>query len=116
MLLNFSLESFLWKLDRFVQPGCTVKLFAVSPRYFRKFGSFGPPHLLQVMVNAARQLLVDGHQVIGLAGGQKYLSEQGCRHPFFPPLSGKELNDISVPALITEAEKSCLALMALAGR
>src|ERR1700747_1883967 len=67
MLLNLSLESFLWKLDRFVQPGCTVKLFAVSTRYFRHFGCFGPSDLLQVGVNAAGKLLVDRHQVIRLA-------------------------------------------------
>jgi hypothetical protein len=69
MPLNFPLESFLWKLDRFVQPGCTVKPFAVSPGYFCQFGCFGPPHLLQVVVNAARQLLVDRHQVVGFAPG-----------------------------------------------
>jgi hypothetical protein len=69
MLVNFSFESFLGKLDRFVQPGCTVKPVAISPRYFREFGGFGPPHLLQVVANAARQLLVDRHQVIGFAPG-----------------------------------------------
>src|SRR4029077_9570342 len=69
MPLNFPLESFLWEFDRLVQPGCTVKLFAVSPRYLREFGCFGPPDLLQVVVNAARKLLVDRHQVIRFAPG-----------------------------------------------
>ena len=58
MLLNFSFEPFLWQFDRFVQPGCTVKLFTVSASYFREFGCFRPPHLRQVVVNAARKLLV----------------------------------------------------------
>ena len=67
MLLNLSFESFLGKLDRFVQPGCTVKLFTVSPRYLRQLGCFRPPHLLQIMVNAARKLFVDRHEVIRFA-------------------------------------------------
>jgi hypothetical protein len=52
-----------------VQPGCTVKPFAISTRYFRKFGCFLPPHLLQVVVNAPSQLLVDCHQIVGFAPG-----------------------------------------------
>lgn len=60
-----------------------------------------------------------GHRVrldIALEGGQKYLSEQGCRHLFFGPICGSELTDVSVPAVIVEAEKSALALCALARR
>jgi hypothetical protein len=46
-------------------------MFAVSTRYFRKFGGFGPPDLLQVVVNAARELPVDRHQVIRFAPGRR---------------------------------------------
>lgn len=48
--------------------------------------------------------------------GQKYLSTQGCRAFFFAPTQGKELTDTSIPVVIVEAEKSALALSALAGR
>jgi AAA domain/Domain of unknown function (DUF3854) len=47
---------------------------------------------------------------------QKYLSAQGSRTLFFAPIQGQELTDTSVPAVIVEAEKSALALSALAGR
>lgn len=48
--------------------------------------------------------------------GQKYLSAQGCRALFFAPVEGKELGDTSIPVVIVEAEKSALALSALASR
>lgn len=48
--------------------------------------------------------------------GQKYLSAQGCRTLFFSPIQGKELTDTATPAVIVEAEKSALALTALAAR
>jgi len=48
--------------------------------------------------------------------GQRYLSEQGCRTLFFSPIRGKELTYTSIPVVIVEAEKSALALTALAGR
>ncbi|HXX13947.1 MAG TPA: AAA family ATPase [Candidatus Eremiobacteraceae bacterium] len=48
--------------------------------------------------------------------GQKYLSAQGCRTLFFSPMQGKELTDTSIPVVIVEAEKSALALSALASR
>lgn len=65
----------------------------------------------------------DGHRLshrvrldMPLADGQRYLSEQGCRALFFPPMRGGELTDISVPAVIVESEKAALALVALAKR
>lgn len=60
-----------------------------------------------------------GHRVrldTPLADGQKYLSEQGCRALYFPPICGNELADITVPIFVVEAEKSALALAALADR
>lgn len=60
-----------------------------------------------------------GHRVrldTALTDGQKYLSEQGCRTLFFPPGCGNELGDTSVPVVIVEAEKSALAVAALASR
>jgi hypothetical protein len=51
-----------------------------------------------------------------LADGGKYISEPGCRHLFFPPFPKEWLADTSVPVLICEAEKSGLALQALANR
>jgi hypothetical protein len=48
--------------------------------------------------------------------GQKYLSEQGCRTLFFPPIRDSALTDISHPAVIVESEKAALALTALADR
>jgi hypothetical protein len=48
--------------------------------------------------------------------GQKYLSAQGCRTLFFSPIRGEELTDTSIPVVIVEAEKSALALTALASR
>ncbi len=47
---------------------------------------------------------------------QKYLSEQGCRCLFFLPLTSDELNDVSISVVLVEAEKSALALAALANR
>jgi hypothetical protein len=47
----------------------------------------------------------------------KYLSAWGDnRHLYFPPNAGKLLADVSVPVVVVEAEKSALALAALAGR
>lgn len=51
-----------------------------------------------------------------LPDGQKYLSEQGCRVLFFPPGPGGDLTDTEVPIVFVEAEKSALALKALADR
>ena len=48
--------------------------------------------------------------------GQKYLSTQGCRTLFFAPIQAEELTDTSIVAVICEAEKSALALVALANR
>lgn len=66
-----------------------------------------------------RDRRIIGHRVrlaSQVAHGPKYLSEQGCRAFFFPPISSTGLTDISVPAVIVEAEKSALALRALADR
>jgi hypothetical protein len=46
----------------------------------------------------------------------KYLMEAGCRHLFFAPDSAAFLNDTSVAVIFVEAEKSALALAALAAR
>jgi len=51
-----------------------------------------------------------------VSDGQKYLSEQGCRVLFFPPMHRTELTDISIPGVIVESEKAALALTALADR
>jgi AAA domain-containing protein/uncharacterized protein DUF3854 len=66
-----------------------------------------------------RDRRVLGHRVrldAPLADNPKYLSEQGCRALFFAPLGDAGLNDTSVPVVIVEAEKSALALKALADR
>ena len=62
---------------------------------------------------------IRGHRVrldAPAADGPKYLSEQGCRHLFFLPDIAELLTDVTVPVLIVEAEKSALALQALAHR
>src|ERR1700751_1039719 len=41
-----------------------------------------------------------------VADGQKYLSEQGCRALYCPPLCGDVLRDVSLPVVLVEAEKS----------
>ena len=46
----------------------------------------------------------------------KYLMEFGCRHLFFAPGAAAFLNDTSVAVIFVEAEKSALALAALAAR
>jgi hypothetical protein len=48
--------------------------------------------------------------------GRKYMMEPGCRHLFFPPGVADLLRDVNVPVVIVEAEKSALALTALAAR
>jgi uncharacterized protein DUF3854 len=48
--------------------------------------------------------------------GGKYISEPGCRHFFFPPQVANFIRNVNVPAVISEAEKSALALRALAYR
>lgn len=48
--------------------------------------------------------------------GQKYLSESGCRHLFFPPGISEGLKDAAVAVVLVEAEKSALAVAALCGR
>lgn len=48
--------------------------------------------------------------------GGKYVCEPGCRHLFFPPNVANLLSDVTVPAVIVEAEKSALALRVLADR
>jgi hypothetical protein len=60
-----------------------------------------------------------GHRVrlsVTLEDGQKYLSEQGCRALYFPPNCGNELASPTTPVVIVEAEKSVLAVTALASR
>jgi hypothetical protein len=51
-----------------------------------------------------------------LPDGGKYIMEQGCRHLFFPSDVAAYLSDLSVPVVIVEAEKSAIALRALAIR
>jgi hypothetical protein len=51
-----------------------------------------------------------------LSGGSKYLSEPGCRNFFFPPGVTDLLHDLTALAVVVEAEKSALALTALAAR
>lgn len=51
-----------------------------------------------------------------LPDGSKYISEPGCRHLFFPPDIGHLLQETSVPVILVEAEKSALAVQALADR
>jgi hypothetical protein len=46
----------------------------------------------------------------------KYLMETSCKHLFFAPGSSALLDDTSVSAIFVEAEKSALALAALAAR
>jgi predicted P-loop ATPase len=50
------------------------------------------------------------------ANNVKYLMEPKCRHLFFAPDSSDLLKNIGVPVLFVEAEKSALALAALAWR
>jgi hypothetical protein len=60
-----------------------------------------------------------GHRVrlvVPTDGGAKYLSEQGCRYLFFAPICASALADTCVPVVIVEAEKSVLAITALADR
>jgi hypothetical protein len=51
-----------------------------------------------------------------LPEGARYLSESGCRHLFFPPFPKEWLADTGVQVIIVEAEKSGLAVQALAAR
>jgi hypothetical protein len=51
-----------------------------------------------------------------LSGGGKYLSEPGCRWLFIPPVDPALLDDAAAPVVFCEAEKSALALAALAER
>lgn len=51
-----------------------------------------------------------------LSGSGKYVSEPGCRHLYFPPDVAHLLHDLTVSVVIVEAEKSALALTALAAR
>jgi hypothetical protein len=48
--------------------------------------------------------------------GGKYIMEPGCRHLYFPPNVAAFLSDVVVPVIIVEAEKSSLAITALAER
>lgn len=49
-------------------------------------------------------------------GAQKYIAETGSRHLYFVRGAADVLNDTTVPLLFVEAEKSALALAALAER
>jgi len=49
-------------------------------------------------------------------GDGKYISEPGCRYLYFPPILQDYLTDPSVPVVMVEAEKSALAISALASR
>ena len=51
-----------------------------------------------------------------LPDGAKYVSEPGCRHLFFPPCRKELLVDTSMSVVVVEAEKSALAITALAER
>jgi hypothetical protein len=48
--------------------------------------------------------------------GMKYLMEEGCRHLYFPGVPAAWLTDTSIPIIAVEAEKSALAIYALAKR
>ena len=48
--------------------------------------------------------------------GGKYVSEPACGHLFFPPHVAEFLHDTNIQVVIVEAEKSALALTALAAR
>src|SRR5207244_3663842 len=68
LLFDFAAELFLREFTSFVQPGCTIEFLAVSTScQLRQFQSLCPAHLLQLALNGCGQVLVNGHQVIGLA-------------------------------------------------
>jgi hypothetical protein len=46
----------------------------------------------------------------------KYLTETGCRHIYFPPGVSDYLRDTTITVVVVEADKSALALRALADR
>ena len=63
---DLSFESLFRLLFGFVQPCCTIETFPVLSRHFRQLPRFAPTHLAKLLLWNARQVLVDGHEVIGL--------------------------------------------------
>src|ERR1019366_1697990 len=49
----------------FVQPGCTIEVLTVPARDLRQLQPLRPSHLSQILPSLRRQVLVDGHQVVG---------------------------------------------------
>src|SRR5260370_35406318 len=49
-MLYLSFESLLRHLRRFVQPGCTIKVFSVPPRYLDQFYCFAPAYFPELLL------------------------------------------------------------------
>src|ERR1700738_4591331 len=64
MALYLSFKSFLRKFFGSVQPGCAVKTLSVPSRHFHHFRSLAPIYFAQLWFGNARQIFVNGHQVV----------------------------------------------------
>src|SRR6202043_3093474 len=47
-------------------PGCTIESVSIFPSYLDQLRRFAPTHLAQLLFWNPRQVLVNGHQVVGL--------------------------------------------------
>lgn len=55
------------QLTGFVPPACTIEPLTIRSRHSYQFSHFGPSDLLEIALWYARQVPMDGHDVVGLA-------------------------------------------------
>src|SRR6516225_3326626 len=67
MPLYLSFELLFRKFLRFVHPGCTFESLSLPARHLGQLPRFCPTDFSQLLLWDARQILMDGHQVIGFS-------------------------------------------------
>jgi hypothetical protein len=55
---DFVLKSLLWHFLRLVQPGCTIEVFSIPPRYFHELHRLAPSHLSELRLGNQCQIFM----------------------------------------------------------
>src|SRR5579863_3434303 len=110
MLFHLALEFWCWHLLGFVQPDCTIELLPLPTRDLRQIRCLCPTHLSQLTANLPRQLLMNRHQVVGLAARLRKFPRQelieGLQIVDPPVLPGPRFAEIT-----SEFHKAGIALL-----
>src|ERR1039458_9838657 len=99
VVIHLALEFLPRHRSGFVHPGCTIEPLSVPPSHLGQLPRLGPSDQLQFPLADWSQVLVDGHQVVGLASGfrelplQELVERTDVVHP--PVLSCPNLAEIA---------------------